>query len=320
MRVKNNIEEIRKVTREELEVNNKYFEFAQSQIEKDRGYFKHLFTFTASCIVVVAVVVSCMTYQSVAELKKEVRERIDAEFKDKIIRDLISKAAQDRTNTELTDIIRDEAAKQVAQGIKEENLKIRNAIEDQTKEAVKTLEPTIKTSVDEAMQHQVEISVIPIQSQMKSYGDLIRIGNLTILARADDRQAFDYLLKVAIGSEPESKNPDLNKLAAATVTVIISEKESEFQIVQGFNEKQSLDTLKKLLSSPNPKEREAALNTLPEDKNILPIIVEMIKTDNSIQVICVAVRKFNTLTKQSFKFWKTEEINEWWEKNKASFQ
>jgi hypothetical protein len=46
----------------------------------------------------------------------------------------------------------------------------------------------------------------------------------------------------------------------------------------------------------------------------------MIKTDGSISVVYKATARFNLLTKQSFEFWKTDEILQWWEKNGAQFQ
>jgi hypothetical protein len=41
--------EIRGLVREELDRNNKYLEFAQGQIEKDRNFYKHLYQVAGHC-------------------------------------------------------------------------------------------------------------------------------------------------------------------------------------------------------------------------------------------------------------------------------
>jgi hypothetical protein len=79
--------------------------------------------------------------------------------------------------------------------------------------------------------------------------------------------------------------------------------------------------MKKFMSSPRPGERETALDNYPQgDKTILPILLDMIKSDVIIGVVQRAVSRFNTLTKQSFDFWKTQEILDRWGKNSAAGQ
>lgn len=65
----------------------------------------------------------------------------------------------------------------------------------------------------------------------------------------------------------------------------------------------------------------AALDNYPkDDKSVLPMLIQLIAQDDSIQVVNRAVENFNALTKQSFEFWRTQQIIEWWEKNRTSFQ
>ena len=76
-----------------------------------------------------------------------------------------------------------------------------------------------------------------------------------------------------------------------------------------------------MLSSNERGAREAALDHYPEnDKSILPTLIQVISSDKSISVLYKAVTRFNALTKQSFEFWKTQDILDWWGKNSASFQ
>ena len=156
---------------------------------------------------------------------------------------------------------------------------------------------------------------------MKNYAAYIQIGNLAILARSDDRQSFDYLVQVALGGKPESANSELRKVADSTVVAIISEKTSGVRIGKNFKEPQTPEAMKRFMVSRIPGDREAAVDNYPrEDKSILPILVQLIRTDDSITVRQRAVERFNYLTKQSFEFWKSKEVLEWWEKNRTSFQ
>jgi hypothetical protein len=347
-----------KVVREELDRQNKYLDFAQGQIEKDRSFYKRLYTFAGAFLAFMVAVAGIFSYTSVtqmrtdmkasvdaelvalraqagatsseaqatvkgelANVRTEVQKRIDTEFQSDNIATLVASAAKERTEKELSGIIRSETSVQVAKGIRDQGPVITKAVEDQTKEAVKALEPTIKASVEKATQDQVRTSVAPIQGQMANYGDSIRMGNLTTLARGDDRQALDYLIAVDSGNKPESANPDLRRLAGSTAEAIILETESGLSIARSFKEKQTPDAMKKFMASTSPLERQAALdNYRQDDKSILPILIQMIASDGSIAVLHKAVVRFNTLTKQSFEFSRTTDILEWWAKNRASFQ
>ncbi len=156
---------------------------------------------------------------------------------------------------------------------------------------------------------------------MKVYADYIRMGNLATLARSNDRHAFDYLVQVALGNKPESATAELRRLADATAAAVITGNNSLLYFSRGFKEKQTPDAMKKFMSSTLSQEREAALDNYPQDdKSILPILVQIIKDDPNLTVLCKALVRFNGLTKQQFEFWKTQEILDWWYKNQKSFQ
>jgi hypothetical protein len=307
--------DISKLVREEIELHDKYFKFAQTQIEKDRSYFKYLYTLAVGFIGIMTLVAIWMTYGSMQDVRKEVLARIDIEFRSDHIKGLISNAVQDRTNNELTGIIRSEVALQVTKGIKEQGPSIQQTVEDQTKEAVKALEPTIKSSVDSATREQVTIA-------MRTVNEAVNMGNQALLARAGDRHAFEYLVEVTGGSKPESANPELFKLAESTALAIIAEKEGGIlRMTRSFKQPQSPDSLKHFMESSLFLERQAAVDNYPKgDNSVLPALVQMIKHDPSIDVVVSATARFNEITKQSFEFWKTDDIINWWENNKASFQ
>lgn len=356
---------IGKLIREELDRSNKYLEFAQGQIEKDRSFYKHLYVFAGAFIAFMVTVAGYFQYTSVSQIRTdmkasvaaeldrnkaeiaalraqaltasaeaqttvsrelanvriEVQKRIDNEFQSENIGGLVRSVAKDRTEKELAGIIRSETATQVAGGIKQQGPVIQKAVEDQTKEAVKALEPTIRALVTKATEDQVIKSVAPVQIQMGTYADYIRIGTLAMLANGDDRHAFDTLVQIVLGKSKESKNPDLVHLADATLGTILSAKTGGIRLTRSFKTPQPPDSLKQLLQSRSPWEREAALDNYPaNDRSVLPILVEMIKSDDSIDVLVRAVEHFNSLTKQTFQFHQTEELLGWWQKNEGSFR
>lgn len=357
--------EIARIVREELDRNNKYLEFAQTQISQDRGFYKHLYTYTGAFIALMVGVAGYFQYASVsqmrsdmkasvdselernraeiaalraqadaagaeaqatvakqlADVRTEVQKRIEAEFQTENIAAMVNTAAKSRTEQEFASAIRSEAAAQVARGIKAEQPFIKSTVEAQTKDAVKELQPTIASAVGSATQEQVAKSVTPIVSQMNTYGEMIGMGNEATLARGDDRVAFDYLVQVALGNKPESSNPQLRQVADTTAGAIIADKESGLQMIHSFKQPQTPESMKGFMSSKLPLERETALDNYPQgDKSILPILVQMIRSDGNLRVLQKAVGRFNALTNQQFEFWKTWEILEWWEKNKISFQ
>jgi hypothetical protein len=364
-----NAAEVAKAIREELDRSNKYFEFSQGQIEKDRNFYKHLYTLTGAFLTLIFVVAGILSYSSVnqmrtdikasadaelaavraqataetaqatlavndaqatvnrelANVRTEVKNRVDNEFRSENIAALVVSAAKARTEKELAGIIRSETAVQVAEGIKEQDPVIKKTVEDETKVAVKTLEPTIKEAVDKATKEQVKtgvaIAVAPIQSQMATYGDFIRMGTLATLARGNDRKAFDYVFDVAIGNKPDSANPELRQLADTTARAVIAEQESGLTLRRSFNQPQTPAAMTQFLSSTSPLEREAAIDNFPGDnKSILSFLIKLMSSEPNITVLHKAVVRFDALTKQEFHFWETAKIVDWWNKNQASFQ
>jgi hypothetical protein len=67
--------------------------------------------------------------RELASVRTEVQKRIDTEFRSDNISVLIAKAAKERTEKELTGIIRSEASVQVEKGIKEQGPAIQKVVE-----------------------------------------------------------------------------------------------------------------------------------------------------------------------------------------------
>jgi hypothetical protein len=343
---------IGKVVREELDRQNKYLEFAQGQIEKDRSFYKHLYTYAGAFLAFMVAVAGIFSYTSVnqmrtdmkasvdaelvalraqagatsteaqatvtrelANVRTEVEKRIDTEFRSDNIAALVANAAKERTDKEISGIIRSETATQVAKGIQEQSPAIQKSVEDQTREAVKTLQPTITSIIKSELEAQVNKSVEPVQAQMKAYQNL---NTLSALARNDDRKAFDQL--IAISTEPGEE--EVKTLARATVLDIVRQKNNFLRrMAVQFQQKQTPESMTQILGgSKNKDERLAAMDNFPEtDMSIVPLLVERIRSDDDLEVVATAFRSFDFRTKQSFQFPDYPGVFNWWSNNHAAF-
>jgi hypothetical protein len=163
---------------------------------------------------------------------------------------------------------------------------------------------------------------------IKDIEPIINIETLTNRALADDRQAFDYLQQIKLGNAPESKNPDLRKIAEFVTDKIIEDSEADkMEFANPDLNVVEHGSIADIMAIKNPVIRQMSLdkflNEHPKNINsVLPMLVEMIKGDSSLTVLYAAVKWFNTLTNQKhpFKFYQEVEIQNWWDKNKASFQ
>jgi hypothetical protein len=338
---------IGKLVREELDRNNKYLEFAQGQIEKDRSFYKHLYTYAIAFIGCLIVVAGFFSYNSVnqmrtdmktlvdaelatlratinqelANVRTEVQKRIDTEFRSDNIARLIASAAKERTDNELTGIIRSETSAQVAKGIQEQGPAIQKIVEDQTREAVKTLQPIISRIVTDELEAQVKKSVTPVEAKMKVYEELVTTQRLSALAKNGDRKSFDQLLAIGLMGVT-SLSEETKMLAQTTVRDIIRQKHNILRRMKvDFKEKQSPEAMKIILkNSPHIDDRLAAIDNFPQDDvSILPLLIETIQSDNDLEVVWTAFRLFNSMTKQSFEFPNYGQVFEWWNKNRATF-
>jgi len=69
--------ENRKLVREELDLHDKYIQFVQGQIEKDRAFYKHLYAFAAGFIAFMITVAGVFSYTSVSQMRSEMKASIE---------------------------------------------------------------------------------------------------------------------------------------------------------------------------------------------------------------------------------------------------
>jgi hypothetical protein len=197
--------------REELDRGNKYLDFAQGQIAKDREFYKHLYTYAFAFITFMILVAGYFQYTSVTQMRNdtkasvdaqlarsqaeidairarantanveaqatvlrelasvrtEVQKRIDSEFQSENLKALVTTAAKEHTARELTGIIRSETSTQVAKGIHDQQPLIDKAVQDQTRQAVIALEPTINSVITKDLDARVQNAVLPLEKRIK---------------------------------------------------------------------------------------------------------------------------------------------------------
>jgi uncharacterized protein (UPF0333 family) len=327
---------VTKLIREALDQNDKYFEFAQNQIDKDREYFKFMYQVTIGFLLLVIIggtyfIISAANdfknnieieaqstiKQAIASVHEEVADRINDEFKNGNMNATLVAAIKEHTGDEIKTTIFSEVTK----ALEAQRPIVQKAIDDQAQEVVAKVEPSVRASMDSMTEEQIKSAIAPVQARMDALCDILKIGNTVILARNGDRPAFDELLKITQEETPDNKNTQAHILAQSTVKAITTEKQSTLPTRLTFKELHTPEELKKLMFDENVTNREAAIDNYPEDdKTIIPLLVTIIKTDNNLDMLNRTVARFNHLTNQSFTFWKTQEILDWWEINKTAFQ
>ncbi len=139
--------------REESNRSNKWLTFIQEQGKQDREYFKHLFQWAASVIVVLTAAAEILCFQSVAQLKNEMKGMAESEMqKTQAVLQSMRVSAQKSTSEmqyasqhEL-DNVRREVQKRVTDEFKSENITaiVARAAKERTNQE---LSPIIQSAV-----------------------------------------------------------------------------------------------------------------------------------------------------------------------------
>ncbi len=74
-------EAIAKIVREELDRSNKYLEFAQGQIQKDRDFYKHLYSYAVGFLAFMIIVAGVFQYSSVSQMRSDMKIAVDCGFR-----------------------------------------------------------------------------------------------------------------------------------------------------------------------------------------------------------------------------------------------
>lgn len=310
------------IVRDEIDRRDKYLDFAQDQIAKISGLFKLLFTVTGTLLTAIAIAAAIIGYKSVNDMRAEMR----TDMKD--LRDEMKHVVE--TELALDKKAMEELRVDVAFA-KNDALAAQAKVKDSLNNVHKEVEGKLNTEFNNENIKQLMNSVATEKVKdtvIKELEPIIKIETLATQALADNRQAFDYLRQVKLGNSPESTNPDLRKIAESVTEKIIQDSEAEKMEFANPNLNEvALNSMGDIMAIKNPVIRQMSLDKFLDNhpknaSSFLPMLVEMIKLDSSISVLEDAVKRFNGLTKQKqpFKFYQVDEIQDWWDKNKASFQ
>ncbi|WP_157235246.1 hypothetical protein [Methylosinus sp. LW4] len=349
---------VTKAVREELDRENKYFDFAKKQIEDDRKFYNHLYKYASLFITLMVAIVSYSQFSSISqmrsdikssvesartdmkisfdtarnemkgsvelaltEVRSEIKQRLNKEFESEKIAALIYNTVKERTEKELSSIIIEETRAQVTAAIKLEDDNVKNLIEERTNKLIDDIQPIIKDEIFKRADETVKAATNEITTKIDDINQITKLSNKVLLARADDRDAFNYLVNIAEGRVQEASNRELQKIADANAMMVVSQTEGGLHLTRTFKEKQTPESIKKFMNSDLTWDREAAIDNYPQDdKTIVPDLVRISLNDPSINVAYKATSKINALTGNSFHFWRTEEISDWWGKNKETYE
>lgn len=131
---------------------------------------------------------------------------------------------------------------------------------------------------------------------------------------SDDAGAFDALMALTVSDEPSSQT-----VLTALKSVIDAHDSSGLYMIRSFTPPLPPEEVLRALDNPSSNYRQAAVDTLNLQSELLPKFVSMIVSDPSLNVRAAAQRKVNAFTKQTFRMLDKKSVVEWWEKNKASF-
>src|SRR5205807_5241341 len=98
--------------------------------------------------------------RQIKAMQLEIRSRLDQQFQNPIIENLVKDAAKEQTQMSANPLIKIEVARQVKNRVDAEQSNIRHAVTEETQTAVKGMNPQIdklvKNAVDSTVQNQVD--------------------------------------------------------------------------------------------------------------------------------------------------------------------
>jgi hypothetical protein len=305
---------IKTIIRDEIDRNNKTLEFIQGQIDKDRTFYKHLYSFAAGVIAIVAALAVFVSYNSVSQMRADIKASVDAE-RDlradiKASVDAERERAKAEINTELAKA-HEEVQARVDKEFESKN--IHALVADAAKEHTAT---ELHGVIHSETQKAVDDATTTVRNRLAYFQDFVEVASLATLSKSDDRQAYDKLYAL---SQTATK-PAIREQARVQALQIYLDTRTSF--APHFNESVTSEQMKRILTNdPSSFAAQSAIESYPEeDQTILPLLVEVIHKSNSLRVVVAAFDQFvkRTHTEQQFRFPQYAELTGWWNKNHYS--
>jgi len=320
------------VNKRDFTLFNQISDAAAKQISESRSFYERMFKTTLSAILLIATVavgvffwllgqkyaeieatVARKTDEQVTQLQQQIRDRLEEEFKKEKMQELIRTVAQDQTRSGLSDVITRAVGDQVRVAIKAEGPNIHQTVIQETKKSVLGLAPTIEKAVHE----KAAEAESRVQGRIAQWEDVLRAGNLAILARNGSGEDFDRLMTV----RRTTKNPQIQQIAVTTYNQLYLDMNQPFYTTRQFMEKKTEQELIILLDDPAPLSRKAAIDSLVEtgNKSIVPKLLEKAEHDPFMVVRHAAFKCLQTLTGEKIDALQIDRWKAWWQTQKDSW-
>jgi uncharacterized protein YaaW (UPF0174 family) len=330
---------------DEQPISNPYkdiYEFAAKEMSESRSTFERYYKLTVGGLILVgafaigsfywlvgdkykdiAKQVQEKTDVQLSELTKEMRSRVEAQFETKRMREMIEEVAADQTKRGLSNVINRAVAETVERRVRAEGPQIRSTVTKETTQAVASLAPKIESSAKEQIENSVKQRASEAEHRLDALfarrEQLVKAGNLAILARNGVGSAYDQLMTMASATP----DPEIKQLASSAQTEVFLELDaaSGMYLTRSFVDKKSKEQLRSLLHDPDPLARKAAIDESVNtgDKGIVPELIEIMKRDDFILVRQAAYRGLGILTGQKIQPLHDAEWDNWWQQNKANW-
>jgi len=301
---------------------------AHSEIQQVRSVYKW---FVGSLGLILATAIGSATYltyntvqemrsdldDKVAELSDRVDKRIEDEFGKGSIRDLIQRKAEERIDKVADGIISNHIARSLEPKLSAFESKLRDsdirvtAVEKQLDAKISATDSKLRTLESGAL------------AELRETSEYVMT---VVAAQNDDRKAFDQLKTWA-----DDKSSPFSARAAQAWSKILDEHATPF--FKGLTvpwaesvdpSKLSLDQLKATHRSAPPHIRVALLEYIWNRGDIakkqkMAFLVDVMKTDASLQVVEYAARFFMKESNQKIKPLAIDPLLEWWAKHKNEY-
>ncbi|OGP74358.1 MAG: hypothetical protein A2W09_09255 [Deltaproteobacteria bacterium RBG_16_50_11] len=256
--------------------------------------------------------------KTIAETENDIRDKAANIFKEESIKKYVREIAKEKTESELSGLIKQAVNDKVAAQIKAEEPQIRNTVISESKKAVADLNPFISSEVRAEVQKQSSESLEPLRQQVENYQEVLNVSTMALLARNGDGVAYDQIQRIAASATKDSVT---KVICLSTINQIFVEMNSGIYAGRSFTEERSVEEMNKLLDDPNAIIRWAAVDGLAgkKDKSIVPKLIIICNQDKYLWVRRAAYEALRQLTNQKFENFRQDQWNKWWEQNKESW-
>jgi len=292
----------------EILLRTQFSELKQS-IHRERVIF-------GSIGLVILAIMGFFGYQTIAQyIKSQVGSQVESKLITPEVEKTVRKALEDKTKDFVSDKIN--PLNQKITEMKNDLAKLEPLAKSIDSISVNVQQLKGKLDTAENDLKKLSDAQTRLQTMVAKSEDLLRAGNLSILARNGSGEAYDQLMILARSTQ----NPDIRMLGITTQNQLFLEMNQPFYSARQFKEKKSNQELLKLLDDSNPIIRKAAIDDLVAlgDKSIVPRLLEKAEHDPLILVRHAAFHGLQVLTGEQIEALQIEQWKAWYEKNKSNW-